>query len=128
MPGSEWEAHSLPIGNGYMGATVLGGVVTDKLNIAEKTLWTGGPGSREGYDFGWPQDSQEYQQIYREVTNTILRERAMSPEDVAAKLGRDPTGYGSYQAMLDIDVTFSHDDQVEQYQRELDMATGLVTV
>lgn len=127
-PGSEWEAHSLPIGNGYMGATVLGGVVTDKLNIAEKTLWTGGPGSREGYDFGWPQDSQEYQQVYREVTNTILHERAMSPEDVAAKLGRDPTGYGSYQAMLDIDVTFSHDDQVEQYQRELDMATGLVTV
>lgn len=127
-PGTEWEAHSLPIGNGYMGATVLGGVATDKLNISEKTLWTGGPGSREGYDFGWPENTGTYQQSLQDVTRNILSTRAMSPQDVADQIGRDPRGYGSYQSMLDIDVLFELQGDVSDYRRQLDMASGLVTV
>lgn len=49
-------------------------------------------------------------------------------EDVVVKLGWDLIGYGSYQVMLDIDVIFLYDDQVEQYQCELDMVIGLVIV
>ncbi len=127
-PGTEWEAHSLPIGNGYMGASVLGGIKSDTLNIAEKTLWTGGPGSSEGYDFGWPEEAHHYQQNLRLVTDTLLSERSLSPEEVAGKLGRDPKGYGSYQAMLDLNVEFEHSEQVSDYRRELDMAKGVASV
>lgn len=127
-PGTEWEAHSLPIGNGYMGASVLGGIKTDTLTIAEKTLWTGGPGSTEGYDFGWPEEARHYQQSLKQVTQALLTKRALSPEEVAGQLGRDPKGYGSYQAMLDVNVEFDHPEQVADYRRELDMAKGLASV
>lgn len=38
-----WQSYTLPIGNGYMGANVYGGLEIERLQISEKTLWTGGP-------------------------------------------------------------------------------------
>ena len=57
-PATDWEKEALPIGNGRIGAMVFGGVDTERLQISEKSLWTGGPGSEGGYDFGLPADSQ----------------------------------------------------------------------
>ncbi len=37
---------------------VFGGVDSERLQISEKSLWTGGPGSEGGYDYGLPADSQ----------------------------------------------------------------------
>ena len=50
-PAQSWMRQSLPIGNGYMGAMVFGGVTEETVQFNEKTLWTGGPGS-ENYNFG----------------------------------------------------------------------------
>lgn len=36
----DWEHWSLPIGNGYMGATVFGRTDTERIQLAEKTLAT----------------------------------------------------------------------------------------
>ena len=36
-----WMEYSLPIGNGQLGATFMGGVATEYLQFNEKTLWTG---------------------------------------------------------------------------------------
>ena len=47
-------AEALPIGNGYMGAMVYGGVDSDRILINEKTVWSGGPGSDENYNGGMP--------------------------------------------------------------------------
>src|SRR6187455_2654859 len=57
-PATDWEKEALPIGNGRMGAMVFGGVASERLQISEKSLWTGGPGAEGGYDFGLPADSQ----------------------------------------------------------------------
>ena len=57
-PATDWEKEALPIGNGRMGAMVFGGVQSERLQISEKSLWTGGPGSEGGYDYGLPADSQ----------------------------------------------------------------------
>jgi alpha-L-fucosidase 2 len=40
-------ARTLPIGNGAIGAVVHGGVLHDRLQFNEKSLWTGGLGSVE---------------------------------------------------------------------------------
>ena len=53
-PATDWEKEALPIGNGRIGAMVFGGVDSERLQISEKSLWTGGPGSEGGYDFGLP--------------------------------------------------------------------------
>ena len=57
-PALDWEKEALPIGNGRIGAMVFGGTTSERLQIAEKSLWTGGPGTEGGYDYGLPADSQ----------------------------------------------------------------------
>ena len=57
-PATDWEKQALPIGNGRMGAMIFGGIDAERLQISEKSLWTGGPGSEGGYDYGLPKESQ----------------------------------------------------------------------
>src|SRR4051812_3638018 len=42
QPATDWFASS-PLGNGRIGACVFGGVATERLNLNEETLWSGGP-------------------------------------------------------------------------------------
>lgn len=43
-PASDWESEALPIGNGNIGAMVFGGVDSEKIQINENSLWSGGTG------------------------------------------------------------------------------------
>ncbi|MCM1028276.1 MAG: glycoside hydrolase family 95 protein [Alloprevotella sp.] len=40
-PGTDWMNWGLPIGNGRLGAQVLGGINGEEVSFTEKTLWTG---------------------------------------------------------------------------------------
>ena len=51
-PATDWESESLPLGNGYLGASVFGGVNSEEILINEHTLWSGGPGADANYDGG----------------------------------------------------------------------------
>lgn len=51
-PAADWERETLPIGCGALGANIWGTLASERLTFNEKTLWTGGPGSAEGYDLG----------------------------------------------------------------------------
>lgn len=44
----DWERWSLPIGNGYMGASVFGRTDTERIQLTEKTLGNKGPYNRGG--------------------------------------------------------------------------------
>lgn len=39
---TDWERWSLPIGNGYMGASIFGGTSTERLQLTDKTLYIRG--------------------------------------------------------------------------------------
>ena len=47
-PDSDWESQSLPIGNGSLGANILGSVEAERITFNEKTLWRGGPNTAKG--------------------------------------------------------------------------------
>ena len=51
-----WMTQALPIGNGYMGGMVYGGVDQEVIQFNEKTLWSGGPGT-PNYNFGITEDA-----------------------------------------------------------------------
>src|SRR5918993_3480599 len=68
-PAKDWEREALPIGNGAMGAMIFGHADRDRVQFNEKTLWTGGPGSKSGYDFGLP--DAPLAQTVREVTREL---------------------------------------------------------
>ena len=58
-PASNWETEVLPLGNGFIGAMVYGGIAGDRIQINEHTLWSGGPGSDPDYDGGMNEASDE---------------------------------------------------------------------
>ena len=48
-----WESQSLPIGNGSLGANIIGSVDTERITFNEKTLWRGGPNTAKGAEYYW---------------------------------------------------------------------------
>ena len=125
-PASDWEREGLPIGNGAMGAVVQGGVQQDVLQFNEKTLWTGGPGSSQGYDFGLPEASRV--EALAAVRKELQEKGKLAPDLVAKQLGNKITGYGDYQTFGDLVLGFAEPGQVSEYRRELDLSGALARV
>ena len=57
-PDSDWESQSLPIGNGSLGANILGSVEAERITFNEKTLWRGGPNTSKGAGYYWNVNKQ----------------------------------------------------------------------
>ena len=126
-PATDWEKEALPIGNGRIGAMVFGGVASDRLQISEKSLWTGGPGTEGGYDYGLPAESQVG--VMTTVGKQLLGGATLKPEDVAKQLGRKMHNYGDYQSFGDLIVELeSSDEPASDYRRELDLQAGSARV
>ena len=66
-----WEQQALPVGNGYMGAKIFGGIRREQIQFNEKTLWTGGPGT-PGYALGNTRDDNG--QAMHEIQNMLAAE------------------------------------------------------
>ncbi|MES1158395.1 MAG: glycoside hydrolase family 95 protein [Terricaulis silvestris] len=126
-PAADWEREGLPIGNGAMGMMIMGAVAEEHLQFNEKTLWTGGPGSAQGYDFGLPQSSWA-NEVHAAQQDLAQRTR-IAPEDMARRLGRPTEGYGDYQSFGELVLTFANaSGDVSAYRRELDLAHGVAHV
>ncbi|MCW3815987.1 glycoside hydrolase N-terminal domain-containing protein [Micromonospora sp. DR5-3] len=126
-PATDWQSQSLPIGDGALGATVFGGVGTERLQFNEKTLWTGGPGSAQGYNFGnWNSPRPNAMQ---EVQDKINADKRASPSWVTGKLGQPRAGYGAYQTFGELRLSqLSAPGAVTDYRRTLDLADAIAGV
>ncbi|MFI6324072.1 glycosyl hydrolase family 95 catalytic domain-containing protein [Nonomuraea sp. NPDC050556] len=123
-PATNWETQALPIGNGALGAKVFGGVATDQLQFNEKSLWTGGPGSR-GYDFGnWKSPRPG---AIASVQAQIDRDGRMSPDAVARVLGQPKSGFGAFQNFGDVFLDTGH-TSVTGYRRSLSLREAVARV
>jgi alpha-L-fucosidase 2 len=126
-PATDWEREALPIGNGAMGAMIFGGIDQERVQFNEKTLWTGGPGSKSGYDFGLPETSLA--DSVRDVARELDKRIQLEPEEVVRKLGRKARGYGDYQTFGDLTLTFPEvKSQILQYRRELDLDKAIARI
>lgn len=52
-PDPEWESQSLPLGNGSIGANIMGSISAERITFNEKTLWRGGPNTKKGAGYYW---------------------------------------------------------------------------
>ena len=57
-PDASWESQSLPIGNGSLGANIMGSVEAERITFNEKTLWRGGPNTSAGPKAYWDVNKQ----------------------------------------------------------------------
>ncbi|MEU2671177.1 glycoside hydrolase family 95 protein [Streptomyces sp. NPDC007164] len=127
-PAADWERESLPIGGGALGASVFGTLASERLTFNEKTLWTGGPGSAQGYDFGnWTAPRPG---ALAGVRQRLDSEGALGPDAVAAELGQARRGYGAYQVFGDLrlDLPDAPAAPDASYRRTLDLRNALAAV
>ena len=70
---ASWESQSLPIGNGSLGANIMGSVEAERITFNEKTLWRGGPNTAKGADYYWNVNKQSAH-LLDEIRKHLQRE------------------------------------------------------
>jgi alpha-L-fucosidase 2 len=116
---AEW-VRALPVGNGRLGAMVFGGVVHERLQLNEDTLWAGRP-----YDPVNPDAKDALPEVRRLLAERQYQEAAQL---VGAKVMSKPLAQMPYQTVGDLTLTFPEIDLVENYRRDLDLATATAHV
>src|SRR6185436_9536116 len=116
---AEW-VRALPVGNGRLGAMVFGGIVHERLQLNEDTLWAGRP-----YDPVNPDAKDALPEVRRLLAERQYPEAAKLVE---AKVMSKPLSQMPYETIGDLALTFSQVDAVENYRRDLDLATATAHV
>ena len=115
---AEFFEQALPIGNGRIGATVYGGIINERILLNESSLWAGGP-----------VDANMNPEAYRYLPEI---RKALFEEDYkkADKLTRQLQGKfsESYLPLGDMYIDFKHSEDVVDYNRNLDIRTGIASV
>lgn len=120
-----WEQQALPIGNGYMGAKIFGGVKKERIQFNEKTLWSGGPGT-QGYDGGNSRDDSG--EALREIQQLLAAEDYDAAQEAMTKLQGDENGLGAYQNFGDLYLKFKGAFRGKNYIRDLDLDSAVSSV
>ena len=94
---AEW-VRALPVGNGRLGAMVFGGIVEERLQLNEDTLWAGRP-----YDPVNPDAKGALPEVRRLLAD---RKYADAATLVEAKVMSKPLAQMPYQTIGDLALTF----------------------
>lgn len=94
-PDPEWEQRSLPIGNGHIGACILGSVSTERITLNEKSLWSGGPNIKKGAAYYWDVNKNSAP-LLKEIRQAFAQENW---EKAAHLTAQNFNGKASYQAL-----------------------------
>lgn len=122
----EW-LKALPVGNGFIGAMVFGGVNKERLQLNEKSLWSGSPDDNDN-----PNASQYLVSIrqllfegkYKEAT--ALTDKTQVCKGAGSGHGNGATvPYGCYQTLGDLWLDFNTNAPYTNYYRELDLINGI---
>ena len=111
--GSEFT-NALPIGNGYMGGLIYGGVEKDYIGLNESTVWSGGPGDN---------NKQGAANHLKDARDALWRGDYRTAESIVNDYMIGP-GPASFQPVGDLVITTSHSNSTN-YRRELDLKTAI---
>lgn len=118
-PAAQW-IDGLPIGNGRMGAMIMGGTADERIQFNEDTLWTGKP-----HDYVRAGAADHLKQIQQLVFEGRSKEAA---DLVRATFLSDPVRQKAYQPFGDLRFHFPGHDAATDYRRELDLASALANI
>ena len=117
-PALKWT-EALPLGNGRIGAMVFGGPEEERLQIAESTLWGGGP-----RDYTNPEAASHLDDIRR----LIFDGRVKEAEALSARVMGRPPLLMPFQPLCDLRIRFPGHAEAAGYTRELQLADAVATV
>ncbi len=134
----EWESQSLPIGNGSIGANILGSLEAERITLNEKTLWRGGPNTEKGAEYYWNVNKQSVH-LLDDIRQAFLD----GNDELAAKLTREnfnstasyeyygekPFRFGNFTTMGEIYIETGHSMiGLGDYKRILSLDSALAVV
>lgn len=136
-PDQAWESRSLPIGNGSLGANIMGSVSAERITLNEKTLWKGGPNTAKGAGYYWNVNKQSAN-VLKEIRQAFLD----GDKEKAASLTREnfnglaaydepetPFRFGSFTTMGELYVeTGLSEINMGNYRRILSLDSAMAVV
>lgn len=134
----EWETKSLPIGNGNIGANILGSVEVERITFNEKSLWLGGPNTSAGPAAYWNVNKQsapvlaDIRKAFQEGNQTkaeqLTRKNFNSGVEYESWKEK-PFRFGHYTTMGEFYVeTGLSTVGMSHYKRELSLDSAMVHV
>jgi alpha-L-fucosidase 2 len=129
-PAARWE-EALPVGNGQVGAMVFGGLAEERIQLNEKSLWSGGPQDGDNPD-AFPALARIRELLFarrygeaEELTRATQVSKGTGSDHGSARR----TAYGCYQTLGDLQLAFDGAPlDPDEYRRELDLDEGVVRV
>lgn len=119
-PAKDWE-HATPIGNGRLGASILGGVENERIIINEETIWYGAERKRKN-----PESVHYVEEIRRLLLDGQVEEAQFLCQMAMTSM---PKYIAPYQPACDINLLFFQGHEpVSGYKRKLDMKEALSVV
>jgi len=134
-PAQDWMTQALPIGNGYMGAMIFGGIEKERIQFNEESLWAGGPGTGEKYSGGNRIGAYRYLPKVRELLKQDLFDEAhiLAKKQLTGIIHRNNSNlqfgdYGAYQSFGDIFIDVENDGEITKYYRDLNISKAVAHV
>lgn len=125
----EW-LKAMPVGNGFLGAMIFGDVNYERIQLNEKSLWSGSPDDDNNPEaFGSLKTIREllFQGKYKEATDLTLKTQVC--KGFGSGNGNGATvPFGCFQTLGDLWIDFGKTSGYNNYERELDLDRAVVTV
>ena len=119
QPAEKW-LEATPMGNGFIGAMVFGGVERERIALNEGTFWSGRP-----HDY----DNPEALKYFPQVRDLVFAGKFQEAEKMADEhFYGVPAAQQAFQPVGDLVLSFDDSANPIEYRRELDMETGVARV
>jgi len=126
---AEW-LKALPVGNGSIGAMVYGDVNKERIQLNEKSLWSGSPADNDNpLSFMYLDmirnllNGGKYKEAHQLAEKSQICQGAGSGHGNGANVP-----FGCFQTLGDLRLDFGKSDPYSNYYRDLDLTNGVATV
>ncbi len=119
-PAERW-LEALPVGNGFLGGMVFGGIETERIALSEATAWSGAPGTDEVNPGARPHLGEMRQLFFDGKYDEFQR---LCSEYLPGR-GKN---FGTNLPLPELQVTFENGGDAAGYRRSLDLDTAIAGV
>jgi alpha-L-fucosidase 2 len=125
----EW-LKALPLGNGFLGAMVFGDVNTERVQLNEKSLWSGSMDDNDNTNaFDALAAIRQYLFEGNFAEASKLTEQTQVCKGKGSGYGNGCTApYGSFETLGDLRISMEQQGPWTKYQRALSLEKGVVSV
>lgn len=129
----DWASTSLPLGNGSLGANVMGYVGTEVYTLNEKSLWTGGPASAGGPAAYW-NANKESAAVLKDIRRAFKagdteRAQQLTADNFDGLLSAGSSALGHYASLGRLTLDTGHEfDKDSRYAYALSLDSAFAHV